>query len=87
MISISFLFVSLLAGVVIWRAGCVASKVSAARFGGFWKFQGFAIGYATLALGAGLVLVRSWRGDLDPASVVMLLASALLVIFDRRRMG
>lgn len=80
-----FLAVLVLAGIVFWRVGSIASRASRARFGCPLRFQAFAIGYAVLALGAAMVLINAWEGAVAPSSLALLAASAMLILFDRRK--
>lgn len=76
---------TLLALPVLLRVGHVAHKLQRTRFGCAWRFQGFVAGYALLGGLTVQLLADAWRGLPVPLlGAGFVLASALLIIFDRR---
>lgn len=73
------------AGLVIWRAVCTVERLHWTTTGhGYAHFLGFGVSLIALAAGALLAAIDAAHGVLSLAAIVMLLASAGLVIFDRR---
>lgn len=85
MITPTFVIAAALAGVVFYRVGSIASRASRARFGCHLRFQGFALGYGVLGFGAMHALIEAWKGTASLAVLALLAASALLILFDRRK--
>lgn len=71
---------------VLWRVAHVAEQLKRARFGKSWRFQGFAVGYGILGGVTLQLVVNALRGmPPDWSDVGFVAASALLIVFDRRR--
>ena len=74
-----------LAVPVLMRVGHTLHVIRRRRFGCAWRFQGFAAGYALHGGLTGQLLADAWRGLPVPLlGAGFVLASALLIIFDRR---
>lgn len=77
---------SVCACVVFWRAVCVVSHLDfRRRTQHYVHWLLFGLGYILLALCALGSLPQIWRDCLDFRDILWVVASAMLIIFDRRR--
>lgn len=73
---------------VLWRVGRIVAHMSRCHFSDPWRFQGFAIGYALLGALTAATVLDAWAGNgAHWREIGFVAASALLIVFDRRRRG
>lgn len=73
--------------IVAWRATMVINGMAHGRRGNqpFWAWLGFGLGYVALAGAAVGSVLAVWSEQLHFGLVVWLIASAALIVCDRRR--
>lgn len=71
--------------VVMIRAVCIINKLHWTTFGKtYWHFLAFGSSYVALAVGSLLALVQALHGVVEMPSVLVVAASAGLILFDKR---
>ena len=77
---------ALAAVVVIFRSVCTINRLHWTTHGhGYAHFLGFGLSYVVLAVGAALAAIDALHGALSLAGILLLLASAGLILFDKRK--
>lgn len=79
--------VTAVAATVLARVVGIVSGMSRDAWRGNWRYHLFAAGYAVLGGATLQVLVDVWRGPIDWHGVAFVVASAMLILGERRKGG